>query len=67
MDEATRLQITDLAAAHRRWSSIEHAITDRAPWVALVSRSWVNMASERLGNFQANPQWGPLVDQMWVR
>jgi ABC-type oligopeptide transport system substrate-binding subunit len=67
MDEATRLQITDLASAHRRWSSIDHAITDRAPWVPLVSRSWVNVVSERLGNFQVNPQWGPLIDQMWVQ
>jgi hypothetical protein len=67
MDEATRLQITDLASAHRRWSSIDHAITDRARWVPLVSRSWVNVVSERLGNFQVNPQWGPLIDQMWVR
>jgi hypothetical protein len=23
--------------------------------------------SERLGNYQFNPQWGPLFDQMWVR
>jgi peptide/nickel transport system substrate-binding protein len=67
MDEAARLQLTDLAAAHRRWTAIEHDITDRAPWVPLVNRSWVNFVSERLGNFQVNPQWGPLVDQMWVQ
>jgi YVTN family beta-propeller protein len=67
MDRATRLQITDPAAAHRLWSSIEHDIMDAAPWVPLVDRFWVNVVSRRLGNYQVNPEWGPLVDQMWVR
>ena len=67
MERASRLQLTDLAAAHRLWSSIEHDITDRAPWVPLVSRSWVNFVSERLENYQVNPEWGPLIDQMWVQ
>jgi peptide/nickel transport system substrate-binding protein len=67
MDEAARLQITDPPTAHELWSSIEHDIVDLAPWVPLANRSWVNLVSERLGNFQLHPQWGPLVDQMWVR
>ena len=67
MDEAGRLQVSDLSAAHRRWVSIEHELTDAAPWVPLVNRSWVNLVSERLGDFQVNPQWGPLIDQMWVQ
>lgn len=67
MKEGTRLQVTDPAAAHRLWSSIEHDIVDLAPLVPLANRHWVNLVSERLGNFQVHPQWGPLVDQMWVR
>jgi YVTN family beta-propeller protein len=67
MEGAARLQITEPAIAHRRWSSIEHDVVDQAPWVPLVNRYWVNLVSRRLGNFQVNAQWGPLVDQMWVR
>jgi YVTN family beta-propeller protein len=67
IEKATRLQVTDPSAAHDLWSSIEHDIVDRAPWVPLGNRYWVNLVSRRLGNFQVNPQWGPLVDQMWVR
>jgi YVTN family beta-propeller protein len=67
MKRAAFLQITDPAAAHRLWSSIEHDIMDVAPWVPLVDRFWVNVVSDRLENYQVNPQWGPLVDQMWVR
>jgi YVTN family beta-propeller protein len=67
MDEAMRLQLTDLTAAHRMWTSIEHDITDLAPWVPLVTRSWVNLVSERASNFQVHPVWGPLLDQVWVQ
>ncbi len=66
MKRAAGLQITDPAAAHRLWSSIEHEIMDVAPWVPLVDRFLVNVVSGRLGNYQVNPQWGPLVHQMWV-
>ena len=67
MDAATLLQLSDLAAAHRRWTAIEHDLTDLAPWVPLVTRSWVNLVSERVGNFQVSPQWGPLIAGLWVR
>jgi ABC-type oligopeptide transport system substrate-binding subunit len=67
MAAAARLALTNAVAAHRRWSSIEHDLVDRAPWVPLVSRLWVNLASERAGDFQVHPQLGPLIGQMWVR
>jgi len=67
MEEATQLQITDRVAAHRLWSSIEHDIVDLAPWVPLTNPLSRTLVSERVSNFQFSPQWGPLVDQMWVR
>jgi YVTN family beta-propeller protein len=67
MARAERLQITDPAKARDEWSSIEHDVMDEAPWVPLVDRNWANLTSERLGNFQVSPQYGPLVDQMWVQ
>jgi peptide/nickel transport system substrate-binding protein len=66
IEAATRLQITQPALAHERWASIEHDVMDQAPWVPLVNRSFANLVSQRLGNFLVSPQWGPLVDQMWV-
>jgi peptide/nickel transport system substrate-binding protein len=67
MARAERLQIADPAKARDEWASIEHDVVDQAPWVALVNRSFANLVSQRLGNFQVSPQWGPLVDQMWVQ
>ena len=67
MQAATRLQITEPALAHQRWASIEHELIDQAPWVPLVNRQVASVVSQRLGNYQVNPQWGPLMDQMWVQ
>jgi YVTN family beta-propeller protein len=67
MQQAARRQITDPSSARLLWSEIEHDLVDLAPWVPLVDRYWVNLVSERLGNYQVNPQYGPLIDQMWVR
>jgi peptide/nickel transport system substrate-binding protein len=66
MEEATRLRAIDPSRAGDLWSKIEHDLVDQAPWVPLGTRYWVNLVSKRLGNYQSNPQWGPLVDQMWV-
>jgi peptide/nickel transport system substrate-binding protein len=67
MEAATRLQITQPALAHERWAAIERDVMDQAPWVPLVNRSFANIVSQRVGNFLVSPQWGPLVDQMWVQ
>ena len=67
MDEATRLRATDPLEAGDLWSSIEHDLMDQAVWVPLGTRDWVNLVSERLGNYQSTPSAGPLIDQMWVR
>jgi YVTN family beta-propeller protein len=67
MEEAKRLSSTDPLAAHDAWTAIERRIVDLAPWVPLLNRSWATLVSERLGNYQFSPQWGPLFDQMWVR
>jgi hypothetical protein len=32
-----------------------------------VNRQVASVVSQRLGNYQVNPQWGPLMDQMWVQ
>jgi peptide/nickel transport system substrate-binding protein len=67
MEQATRLAATNPAESHVLWSDIEHDLVDRAPWVPLMNRTWVSLVSLRLGNYQFNPAWGPLIDQMWVR
>ena len=46
---------------------MDRAITDRAPYVFLVNWIGVDFVSERLENYQNNPEWGLLLDQVWIR
>lgn len=67
IDRAEALQATDPYAAGRLWARIDRMIVDRAPWVPLLNPKTSVFLSERLGNYQVHPQWGPLLDQLWVR
>ena len=64
---ATEMQVDDPAAAGVLWAEIDRAIVDQAPYVWLVSTSGVGFVSERVGNYQVSPQWGVLLDQLWVQ
>ena len=67
IEEATRVQINDPVAAGVLWAEVDRAIVDRAPYVWLANRNIVNLVSERVGNYQFNSHWGPLLNQLWVR
>jgi len=42
-------------------------ITDRAATVSYANDLQLTLLSRRVGNYQFNPQWGVLLDQLWVR
>jgi peptide/nickel transport system substrate-binding protein len=54
-------------AAAGLWANADREFTDQAPMVSLVTPSTVDFISRRAGNYQYNPVWGALLDQMWVR
>jgi peptide/nickel transport system substrate-binding protein len=64
---ALELQTSDLGAANDLWARIDRAVVDRAPWLFLANPKTTVFVSERVGNYQYNPQWGVLLDQLWVR
>ena len=66
IERAVRIQTEDPAAPGEAWAEADRAITDQAPWVSLVNTIDVDFVSERLGNYQHNPQWGLLFAQVWV-
>jgi ABC-type transport system substrate-binding protein/class 3 adenylate cyclase/DNA-binding beta-propeller fold protein YncE len=67
IEQAASMQATDPARSHRLWSSLEHYLVDRAPWVPLGNNVFTSLVSKRLGNYQFHPYWALLYDQMWVR
>ncbi len=64
---AQALQTSDPQAAARLWARVDRDITDQAPWVAFANGVVLEVVSDRVGNYQYNPQWGTLLDQLWVR
>jgi YVTN family beta-propeller protein len=64
---ALALQTTDPYAANQLWAQIDHAIVDQAPVVPLITHKQLDFVSKRVGNYEYNPQWGVLLDQLWVK
>jgi peptide/nickel transport system substrate-binding protein len=64
---ARALQTSDPEAASQLWSKIDHEIVDQAPWIAEASLGLTDFVSRRVGNYQFNPQFAALLDQLWVK
>ena len=67
MTKASNMQLTDLQGANDLWAEVDHQVTDLAPWVDLYNPKQIDFLSSRVGNYQWNPQWYILIDQLWVQ
>ncbi len=57
----------DPVAAARTWQAVDRDITYAAPWVPLVNPNNVDFLSRRVTNYQYNPFFGMLLDQLRIR
>ena len=64
---ALELQATDPYQAGLVWAKVDQAVTQQAPWAAALTPTGIDLVSRRVKNYQHNPQFGLLVDQLWVR
>jgi peptide/nickel transport system substrate-binding protein len=64
---ARALQATKAQAANELWARIDRDLTDQAPWLFLYNNKQADFVSSRVGNFQYNPWYGILLDQLWVK
>jgi peptide/nickel transport system substrate-binding protein len=67
MARAAAVQVQDPAAAIALWQRVEQALLAQARVVPTYNRRNVDFLSKRVGNYQYNPQWGLLLDQVWVK
>jgi ABC-type transport system substrate-binding protein len=67
MARAQALQTTDAVAATDLWAKIDRRLTDVAAWAPFANGAVVEVVSKRARNYQYNPQWGMLLDQLWVK
>ena len=66
MDAALALQNMDPAAADKKWTAIDRALTDRAAWIGYATPRKATFLGSRVGNFQFHPVWWVMLDQLWV-
>jgi peptide/nickel transport system substrate-binding protein len=71
LDAQVHKALTDQALqagiALQEWTRIDHSVVDNAVDVPISNDLEADFTSRRVGDFQYNPQWGVLVDQLWVR
>ena len=67
MTRAAAVQVQDPAAATVLWQQVEQSLLAQAPVVPTYNQRIVDFVSKRVGNYQYNPQWGVLLDQLWVK
>ena len=65
--DRARTLATGSQAAAIAWSRIDRDVMQEAPWIPIANGTEVDLISRRVGNYQFNPQWGALYDQLWVR
>ena len=67
INRATGAQAGAPSTAAQLWQRVDRAVVDEAPWLPLINERGIDLISERVGNYQRNPQLGVLLDQLWVR
>jgi peptide/nickel transport system substrate-binding protein len=53
--------------AAQEWAGVDRLEVDEAATVPISNGLTADFVSTRVGNYQHNPLWGILVDQLWVR
>ena len=67
MDQALQMGVTDPEGANQLWAQVDHEMTDAAPWVDLFNPKQIDFLAKRVQNYEWNPQWYILYDQMWLK
>jgi hypothetical protein len=67
MQAADSEDVTNPEEADATWAKIDQEVTDAAVWAPLVSLNEVDFLSARVSNYQYNPVFGVLLDQLSVR
>jgi ABC-type oligopeptide transport system substrate-binding subunit len=65
--DAETLQQTDPVAGQAAWSRVDRLIADHSLAVPFGNDVALTLVSRRTGNYENNPEFGVLLDQLWVR
>jgi YVTN family beta-propeller protein len=60
-------QSVQAGVALQEWTAIDRSVVNDAADVPISNSLEADLVARRVSDFQFNPQWGVLVDQLWVR
>lgn len=61
---AQALETTRPGAADAAWAHLDHELVDRAVWAPVVNDHGLDFVSARVHNYEFNPYWGLIADQL---
>ena len=64
---AADVQVLDPPKATLLWQKVGRDFLAAAPMVPTYNGRAIVFLGKRVGNFQYNPEWGVLFDQLWVK
>jgi peptide/nickel transport system substrate-binding protein len=65
--DAEAVQSSDSAHGAELWQEADREAVDQAPWAPLLNDVGTDVLASGVGNYQHNPEWSILLDQLWVR
>ena len=65
--KAVRAETSSPGSAADLWAAVDKRLVDEAPWIGLVTPSWVDAVSPRVHNYERSSVFGVDFGQMWVR
>ena len=65
--QAQALQPTNPTAARSAWEQLYRLVSNQAPVIPFLTSSPTVFVSARAQNYQEQPIYGPLLDQIWVK
>jgi ABC-type transport system substrate-binding protein len=67
LTRASRAEVSNPPAARALWQQAERHLLWAAPLVPTFNPKTFDFVARHVGNYQYNPQWGALADQLWLR
>jgi peptide/nickel transport system substrate-binding protein len=64
--QAQLVQASRPQAADAAWARIDRELVDQAAWVPIVNERGIDLVSSRVRNYEFNPYWGLIADQLWL-
>ena len=64
---AEAVQVGNPSRGAKLWQKADRRAVDGAAWVPLVNSLGIDVIGDHVENYQRNPEWSVLLDQLWAR